>query len=126
MPDCGTINKAETANKIIFISFNGNVYTNDFTFQLSTCLFHTKGFTITRKTSNKAWVEKFGLNDFLYIREVSKLDKVRINLWNKILFYRRYNSRSSIGTFKFCFLLLSSEVPLAIVVLNCCRYFVTV
>ena len=37
VPDGVAINKAETANKIIFIGFNSNVYTNKFSTKLSTC-----------------------------------------------------------------------------------------
>ena len=53
VPDGFTINKAETANKIIFIGFDCNVYTDEFSSELSTCLFDRERFTIARETRDK-------------------------------------------------------------------------
>ena len=57
VPDGVTINKAETANKIIFIGFNSNVYTDEFPTQLSTRLLNRERFAVTRKTRNERWIE---------------------------------------------------------------------
>jgi hypothetical protein len=79
------INKAKTPNKIIFISFDGNIYTNQFTLKLRTRLFNTERFTITRKTRNKRRVKDTGLNNFFNIVKVTKLDEGIIFIRNKVL-----------------------------------------
>ena len=57
MPNSCPIDKAETTNKIIFISFNGNVDTNQFSFVLGASLFNTERFAIARETRDKRRVE---------------------------------------------------------------------
>ena len=58
MPDGVAINKTETADKIVFISFYSNVYTDQFPTQLSTRLFDRERFTITRQTRNERRIEQ--------------------------------------------------------------------
>ena len=53
VPDGFTINKAETANKVIFIGFDCNVYTDEFSSKLGTRLLDRKRFTVTRETRDK-------------------------------------------------------------------------
>ena len=57
VPDGVAINKAETANKIVFIGFDSNVYTDEFSSELGTCLLDRKRFTIARETRDKRRVE---------------------------------------------------------------------
>jgi len=93
MPHSSTINKAESTNKIVFISFNRNVYTNQFTLELSTRLLNRERFTVTRKTRNERRIEKIGLNNFFNIIKVTKLDEGIIFIRNKVLFHSRESSR---------------------------------
>ena len=67
VPDGVTINKAETANKIVFIGFNSDVYTDKFPTQLSTRLFNRERFTITRQTRNERRIEQSRLNNLANI-----------------------------------------------------------
>ena len=91
MPDGVTINKAETANKIVFIGFDCNVYTDEFSSELGTRLFDRKRFTIARETRDKRRVEETGLNNFFNITEIAKLDEGIIFSGDKVLFNRRNN-----------------------------------
>ena len=86
MPDGVAINKAETTNKVIFISFDCNVYTDEFSSELGTSLFDRKRFTIARETRDKRRVEYTGLNNFFNITEIAKLDEGIIFLRDKVLF----------------------------------------
>ena len=86
MPDCGTVNKTEAANEIIFISFNSNVYSNQFPLKLRTRLFNTERFTITRKARNERRLEQIGLENGLKIAKRTKVDEGIIFFWNKVLF----------------------------------------
>ena len=86
MPDGGTVNKAEATNEIIFISFDSNVYTDKFSFELRTRLFDTKRFTVTRKPRNERRIEQMGLENGLKIAKRTKVDEGIIFLWNKVLF----------------------------------------
>ena len=112
MPNSFTINKTKTTNKIILISFDGDVDTDQLPTQLSTGLFNTKRFTITRQTRNKRRVEETGLNNFLKIVKVTKLDEGIIFLWNEVLFDRRNHRRCGDGLFKLLTGFLHSQVPL--------------
>ena len=66
VPD-GFIDKAETANEIIFICFDCNVYTDEFSSELGTRLLNRERFTIARETRDKRRVEDTGLNNFFNI-----------------------------------------------------------
>src|SRR5210317_2365252 len=113
MPNSSTINKTETTNKIIFISFNSNVYTDKFSSELSTCLLDRERFTITRKSSNECRIEKTGLNNFFNVTKIAKLDEGIIFFWDKVLFYGRQCCRCLISAFDFFHFLLSHfKVPL--------------
>ena len=57
MPNSLTINKTKTANKIIFISLDGDVDTNQLPLELRTSLFNQKRFTVTRETCNERRIE---------------------------------------------------------------------
>ena len=91
VPDGVTINKAETANKIVFIGFDCNVYTDEFSSELGARLFDRKRFTIARETRDKRRVEETGLNNFFNITEIAKLDEGIIFSGDKVLFNRRNN-----------------------------------
>ena len=114
MPGSFTIYQTKTANQVILISLNRNVNTNQFTTKLSARLLNTERFTITRKTRNKRWIKKTGLNNFFNIIKVTKLDKGIIFFRNECLFYRRNHSRSLKSTFDFFnFLLSNFKIPLS-------------
>ena len=85
MPNSFTVNKTETTNKIVFVSFDGNVDTNQLPFELGTGLFDTKRFTVVRETRDKRRVEKTGRNNLFNIFEVTKLDEGIIFLRNQVL-----------------------------------------
>ncbi|BCU99207.1 MAG: hypothetical protein CM15mV26_0300 [uncultured marine virus] len=76
VPDGCTVNKAETANEIIFISFNSNVYTDEFSSELGARLFDRKRFTVARETRDKRRVEYTGLNNLLRSPKLPNLTKV--------------------------------------------------
>ena len=109
MPNSFTVNKTEATNKIVFVSFDGNVDTDQLPFELGTGLFDTKRFTIARETRDKRRVEKTGLNNFLNIFEVTKLDEGIIFLRNQVLNNSGFCGWCLIGLFEF---LLNSQVPL--------------
>ena len=109
MPNSFTVNKTETTNKIVFVSFDGNVDTDQFPFELGTGLFDTKRFTVARETRDKRRVEKTGRNNLFKIFEVTKLDEGIIFLRNQVLNNSWFCGRSLISFFKF---LLDSKVPL--------------
>ena len=85
MPNSFTINKTKPTNKVIFVSLDCNVDTNQFPLELQQG-FDKERFTIARETRDKRRVEKTGLNNFFNIREVTKLDEGIIFLWDKVLF----------------------------------------
>ena len=58
VPDGVAINKTETANKIVFISFYSNVYTDQFLVPVGHSLFDRERFTITRQTRNERRIEQ--------------------------------------------------------------------
>ena len=82
VPDGCTINEAETANKIIFISFDCDIYTDEFPTQLSTRLLNRERFAVARETRNERRIEReTGLNNFFKIVKITKLDEGIIFLW---------------------------------------------
>merc|ERR1711991_1203989 len=99
VPNGFAIDKTESTNEIIFICFNRNVYTNKFPAQNRTRLLNRECFTVSRKTSNERWIKYTGLNNFLNISKVTKLDEGTIFTGNKVLFDRWHSSRTIIGDF---------------------------
>ena len=75
MPNGFTIDKTKSANEIIFISFNSNIYTDEFPTQLSTRLLNSERFTVTRETRNERRIKQIGLDNFFNITEVTKADE---------------------------------------------------
>ena len=110
MPDSVAVHKTKPTNKIVFISFYSNVYTNQFASELGAGLLDTKRFTIARETRDKRRVEETGLNNFFNVRKITKLDEGIIFLGDKVQFYCRFCSRC----FECCFNFLGSETPLTI------------
>ena len=60
MPNSFTINQTEATNKVIFVSLDSNVDTNQFPFELRTRLLDKERFTIAREARDKRRVEKTG------------------------------------------------------------------
>ena len=65
MPNSFAINKTEPTNKIVFVSLDSNINTDQLPIRLSTCLLNRDGFTVARKTRDKDRVELFDLTTFL-------------------------------------------------------------
>jgi hypothetical protein len=86
MPYSVTINKAKPTNKVIFVGFDCDVDTNQFSLELSTSLFDSKGFSIPRKTRDKRRIEHMGFENGLNIAKRTKADEGIIFFWNKVLF----------------------------------------
>jgi hypothetical protein len=110
VPNSFTIDQTETTNQVILISLNGNVYTDEFPFELRTRLFNRERFAIARESCNERRVEKIGLNNFFDICEITKADEGIIFLWDKVLFNGRKGSRCLVILLKF---FLNSQFPLA-------------
>ena len=123
MPDGCAVNEAKTANKVIFISLNSNVYTDQFSSELSTRLLNRERFTITRETRDKRRVEYTGLNNFFNITEIAKLDEGIIFLRDKVLFDCRHCSRCLEILLQF---FLDSQVPLTTTNFELIEFLVTV
>ena len=113
MPNSIAVHETETTDEIVFVGFDSDVDTDQFTLKLRTRLFHRERFTITRKTRNERWIEKTGINNFFDIIKITKLDEGIIFLRNKILFGRRNHSRRLESAFDFFNLFLSHfKIPL--------------
>ena len=114
MPDGFSINKTETANKIIFIGFDCNIHTDELSSRLSTRLLHCESLTITGESSNECRIEQAGLNNFFNITEVAKADEGIIFFGDKVLLNSRQSSRCLIITLNlFDFLWCHFKIPLA-------------
>ena len=71
MKNSFTVNKTETTNKIVFVSFDCNVDTNKLHVRVGTC-FDREGLTIARKSCNKSRIENTRLDNAFNISEASK------------------------------------------------------
>ena len=109
MPNSIAVKQPETADEIIFVRFDCDVDSNDFSSELSTCLFDSKGFTIARKTSDEGGIEDLGLDDLLDGREVAERNKVVA-----LSGHQTHSSRSLKGTLNRLYGVLSHfKIPLA-------------
>ena len=99
MPNGFSANKTEATNKIIFISLYCDVDSDEFPSELGTRLFDRKRFTVARETRDKRRVEETGLNNFLNITKIAKLDEGIIFRGDKVLFDCWQSSRSIISCF---------------------------
>ena len=86
MPYSVTIYKAKTTNKVVFVGFDCDVDTDQFSLELSTGLLDSKGFSIPRKTRDKRRIEQIGFENGLKIIKRTKVDEGIIDCWNKVLF----------------------------------------
>ena len=57
VPNGFSIDKTETANKVVFVSFNGDVDSDEFSSELGTRLLHRERLTVARETRNERRVE---------------------------------------------------------------------
>ena len=110
MPHRLTVDKTETTNQVILISFDSDVNTNQLTLQLSTSLLHTESFSVTRKTSEEDRVILTRRKNLFNITKVTKADEGSIFRRNKVFdfFHSRLSGRLIISLLQ---LLCSSQVP---------------
>ena len=80
-----TVDEGVTTNQVVFISFDGDVYTNTFALQLSTDLLNHGGLTVTRQTRDERWVEVIRLHNLPKIVVETKGNIGWVNLRDKVL-----------------------------------------
>ena len=107
MPNSVTINETETTNEIIFVRFDRDVDTDQFTLCCCTSLLNGERLAVSRKTCDEDRIELVRGDNFAKIAEVTKRDIGTIFLGNVGL--GRDSSRCFISTLDF----LGSEIPLA-------------
>ena len=72
VPHSLTVDKTETTDEVIFVSLYSDVDTDQLTSELGTRLLDSESFAVSRKSSNKSWVENLGFNNLLKICSVAK------------------------------------------------------